>query len=211
MHKKVFGNQWCSFRICGHVITCCFSQSLTRACRRVTSAEHTAIVLMDYHIRCGIRPATENEAKIDLGRVILPGESHPLYPLSRRTCAVGSAILRKSGFWSRSCPTNRDWFKNGAWSLAASLKTRRTLPGLFGLITGWCWRYHSRSNRKRGSCDLKVTRWLFLMSSLFVYAYLLRNTGSLLKLRSIGLNWANGAYYWLGRLALLSAQRLGKM
>ena len=43
-------------------------------------------------------PARKNQVKTDLGRGLLPGETYSLYPRRRRFSAVGSAIVRISGF-----------------------------------------------------------------------------------------------------------------
>ena len=43
-------------------------------------------------------PGTKNEAEIDLGRGLLPGETYHPYPRRGRVCAVGNVIEQISGF-----------------------------------------------------------------------------------------------------------------
>ena len=44
---------------------------------------------------------------------------------------------------SRSGPASRLSFRHTSLEFEAALKTRLTLPGLFGFSTGWCGKYHS--------------------------------------------------------------------
>ena len=52
--------------------------------------------------------------------------------------------LMETKFFNRSGPVNNDLFSEWPWKLAAPFSTRRTFPGLFGWIIGWCGMNHSR-------------------------------------------------------------------
>ena len=70
--------------------------------------------------------------------------------------ATGFSLNRSKSptrLFSKSGPVRRLLFSEFPLNVDAALETRRTFPGLLGLVTGWCGRYQTRS----GAVSLKVT------------------------------------------------------
>ena len=135
IHVKVFINDWGGLGICGHIISCCFSQREIGARRRIPCAEYMASVLMDYYIGSGILPPQKTEWVLIAGEDYYL-EEHTLYIRGDGVLVLTESQKYKIKFWSRPGPTNKFLFKDVPWNLEAPL--RRTLPGLFGFTTGWC-------------------------------------------------------------------------
>ena len=146
-----FVNHWCYFRVCGLIIICFFckgkfalvGESREPSIRRVYSLNTTS------------DPPTAKKLNEDWFSSVnitwrnISSKSAETAYLGCRKCHFIN--IRFSG---RFGPTNRAWFKDLPWNLAAPLRTQRTLPGTFGIVTGWCGWNHSRSAlaRARGSC-----------------------------------------------------------
>ena len=99
-----------------------------------------------HYICCGVLPPQKNE--------VVAGQSGT--PTWRNIPSISADTANWSWrklsstwikFWSKSGPVSKDLFKEKPWNFAASFSTLRTFLGLFRLITGWCGRYHSLSDR----------------------------------------------------------------